>query len=110
MLLMEGFTNVEVASHGLECVEKMLLFREQALITWKKWMEINKGDVASKQHLGEVPHADASDPVMRQRVSHEAQMLTQAMMSIRGWADPQVKATMDRSAILLRQLDQSSPL
>ena len=31
-------------------------------------------------------------------------VLTQAMMPFRGWADPQVKATVDRSAVLLRQL------
>ncbi len=84
MLLMEGFTNVEVASHGLECVEKMLLFREQALLTWKKWMEINKGDISARQHLGKALHADANDPVIRQRVSHEAQVLTQAMLSEMG--------------------------
>ena len=36
-------------------------------------------------------------------------VLTQAMMPFRGWADPQVKATVDRSTALLRQLDQQSP-
>jgi TOMM system kinase/cyclase fusion protein len=35
-------------------------------------------------------------------------MLTQALMSLRGWADPQVKATVDRSAALLRRIDPSS--
>ena len=36
LLAMEGFTNVETASHGLECVEKLILFREQTLARWKK--------------------------------------------------------------------------
>ncbi|MDI1433261.1 TOMM system kinase/cyclase fusion protein [Polyangium sorediatum] len=35
-------------------------------------------------------------------------ILTQALMAIRGWADPQVKATADRSASLLQRLDQDS--
>ncbi|WP_437610205.1 TOMM system kinase/cyclase fusion protein [Sorangium sp. So ce834] len=33
---------------------------------------------------------------------------TQALMATRGWADPQVKATADRSASLLQRLDQDS--
>jgi TOMM system kinase/cyclase fusion protein len=35
-------------------------------------------------------------------------VLTQAMMAFRGWADPQVKATVDRSAALLQTLDRTS--
>lgn len=34
--------------------------------------------------------------------------LTQALMATRGWADPQVKATADRSASLLQRLEQDS--
>ncbi|WP_438041315.1 TOMM system kinase/cyclase fusion protein [Sorangium sp. So ce128] len=35
-------------------------------------------------------------------------VLTQALMATRGWADPQVKATADRSASLLQRLEQDS--
>ncbi|WP_437998960.1 TOMM system kinase/cyclase fusion protein [Sorangium sp. So ce185] len=35
-------------------------------------------------------------------------VLTQALMATRGWADPRVKATADRSASLLERLDQDS--
>jgi TOMM system kinase/cyclase fusion protein len=35
-------------------------------------------------------------------------VLTQAMMSLRGWADPQVKAAVDRAAVLLRRIDPTS--
>ena len=46
LLAMEGFTNVETASHGLECVERLMIYREQALNRFKKYME-------AKQSKGE---------------------------------------------------------
>lgn len=53
-----------------------------------------------------VPHVDAN-----RRVAAELEangLLTQAMMSFKGWADAEVKRRVDRSADLLRALDASS--
>lgn len=42
LLSMEGFTNVETAAHGLEALEKLICFRDQSLIQWKKGNEVKQ--------------------------------------------------------------------
>jgi len=42
---------VETAAHGLECVEKLMLFREVTLVRWKKWMELEHGEASRAQHF-----------------------------------------------------------
>ena len=78
----EGFTNVETAAHGLECVEKLLLFREVTLVRWKKWMELEHGDASRAQHFLTREDAEArkDDAELRKRVSMEAQVLTHALL------------------------------
>ena len=39
LLSLEGFTNCETAAHGLEAVEKLILFRDQGLLQWKRAQE-----------------------------------------------------------------------
>ena len=78
----EGFTNVETAAHGLECVEKLLLFREVTLVRWKKWMELEHGEASRAQHFLTREDAEArkDDAELRKRVSMEAQVLTHALL------------------------------
>lgn len=78
----EGFTNVETAAHGLECVEKLLLFREVTLVRWKKWMELEHGDASRMQHFLTRQDAESKkdDTELQKRVSVEAQVLTHALL------------------------------
>ena len=73
---------METAAHGLECVEKLLLFREVTLVRWKKWMELEHGDASRAQHFLTREDAEArkDDAELRKRVSMEAQVLTHALL------------------------------
>ena len=48
LLHMEGFTNVETAAHGLEAVEKLMIFREQSLSRWKKCKTKTRGQETAR--------------------------------------------------------------
>jgi len=85
---------------------------------------IGYGQKAAQQALAQSAYEEANvhsrkalewiGAVPRDQQRTEAELalngaLTQALMSTRGWADPEVKAIAERSSALLNQLDQDSP-
>ncbi|AUX20801.1 protein kinase [Sorangium cellulosum] len=90
----------------------------------QKLEAIAYAQIAAQRALTQSAYAEASGhardalewlgatPPDRRRAELELALngvLTQALMSTRGWADPEVKSTIDRSGALLEQLERDSP-